>query len=192
MSTPSLLNAIGGIVASDVTSLLAGGAIPQLVETLVANLLSPSGVSGAESNLLAWLQHELDATEGHASAHGMYRASMKQVENAMSPDRSGARPGGVTAQQQAAVGVGLAQNAALALAAAGQCLLDLAQAQAALEAARGSAGEAAARAVRERAEAVYAIAWQNVTKAYSGAALQPVTRVVMSAAPSSVSQPAAA
>ena len=192
-NSSSVLDGIGGIVASDVAALLSGGAVPQLAENLVADLLGPSGLVSAEHNLLAFVQQRLDESEGHASARGLARATLKQVENAMSPDSSGNRPAGVSAAQQAAVGQGLAANVALAYAACGQTFLDLIAAQAALETARGTAGEAAARAVREAAETVYEIAVENVTKAAAGVALQPISRVVIPApAPVVASAPVAA
>lgn len=113
-----------------------------------------------------YLKGRLKAQQARTSGKSLAESTLKMIEGGMDPDT------GLDVEARTQLGVSLAQNAAVQFHAAGQALLDLAEAQAKLEAARGTPGEDEARQQRETAEETYTRAVVNIGRAAAGERVQ--------------------
>lgn len=119
-------------------------------------------VAGLEQKVRDVVQGKLDVAEGRQAAVSVAHLVTKAGENAMNPAT------GLELEQRIRLGDALFESAALQLENAAQAARDLSHAQAALERARGTGGEGAARTAREAAEKHFRTQLRNVARAAVG------------------------
>lgn len=143
-------------------ALISGGGAVTALKEIVTAAFGDNGIGQAEARALAYLNGRLDAQEARSAGKLLAHSTMLLAEHAMGANAS------LTLDQRIAVGQALCQNGALQLTNAGAALLALGDAQAALERARGTADEDAARDAREAAEVVYMASLVNVGRVTAG------------------------
>jgi hypothetical protein len=151
---------------SKLLSLISGGGAVTVLKDIVGKVLLGGSAGNAEQEALAYLNGKLNAQEGRTAAQTLARAMLKQGEDAMFPSDH------FDLEQRITVGQTLFQNGALQMAQASNLFLALGESQAALERARGTAGEEAARAAREQAEKAFKTSTANIGRVVAGAAPQ--------------------
>jgi hypothetical protein len=147
-------------------ALVSGGQAVTVLKEIVTAAFGAGGIGNAEAKALAYLNGRLNAQEARSAGKLLAHTTLKLGEDAMGANAA------LTLEQRVAVGQALFQNGALQMTNAAAAFLALGDAQAALEQARGTAGEDAAREAREAAEAAYTKACVNIGRAVAGAATQ--------------------
>lgn len=139
---------------------LTGSGMPRTLAEILASVLPGGGTLRQRAERM--LRGRLKSQQARSAGTALAGATLKLVEDAMNPGT------GLAREARCEIGQALAVNAALQFAQAGQRILELADAQQALEFARNTDAEEAAREVREAAEEAFEQACVNIGRAAAG------------------------